>query len=213
MSSPFKSPDSPSSGVNPFADDVNPYAAPRDDGYYLPTTQGLGASPFAGLWRQGNVLVMHNQAPLPDICVKSNQPASRRLKRKLSWHHPAVYLVILIHLLLYIIIALIVRKTATIHIGLSEEWFARRRRRMLLAWSTILLSVLLSVVAAMNVDDDTIWAPLTLIGSILLCLGAMIYGLLACRMVRPQRMTDTYIWLKGVHPDFLARLEPWQWNV
>src|SRR5687768_6515011 len=165
MSSPFKSPGSPppglsTTGVNPFADDINPYAAPREE-TYVPPGHGLGASPFAGLWRQGNVLVMHKMAPLPDICVKSNQPAARRLKRNLSWHHPAVFLIILFNWLIYIIVALIIRKKATIHIALSEQWFARRHRRMLFAWGAILLSVLLFVVAVMNIDDDAIWAPLT----------------------------------------------------
>jgi hypothetical protein len=73
---------------NPFAEQVNPYAAPQAAGYQ-PNLPGVGNSPFAGLWRQGHVLVMHKAAPLPDICLLSNQPATRRLKRTMNWHHPA----------------------------------------------------------------------------------------------------------------------------
>jgi hypothetical protein len=198
-------------GGNPFAEGVNPYAAPREAGYYVPPQSGASA-PFAGLWRQGNQLVMHKLAPLPDICLKSNQPATRRLKRKLSWHHPAVYLAILAHLLIYVIVALVIRKTATIHIPLTEEWFAIRRRRMLFSWGAILLSMMLFAVSVSVIDREA-WAPLVLIVSLLLFLAAAIYGLLSCRLVWPKRMTDDYIWLKGVHQEFLDRLEPWQWNL
>ena len=196
-------------GGNPFAEEINPYAAPRETGY-MPTT---GVPGFAGLWRQGSVLVMHKMAPLPNVCLKSNQPATGRLKRSLSWHHPAIYLLILLHLFIYIVVALIVRKTATIQIALSDEWLARRRRRMLIAWGLILLSVGLFVGGLFHVDQGQVWPALLIIFSIFLFLGAAIYGLMSCRMVWPQRMTGDYIWLKGVNNSFLDRLEPWQWNL
>jgi hypothetical protein len=198
-------------GGNPFAEPVNPYAAPREAGYFAPAQPG-NLAPFAGLWRQDNLLVMHKLAPLPDICLKSNQPATRRLKRSLSWHHPAVYLVILLHLFLYIIVALIVRKTATIHIALTEEWFAIRRRRMLIAWGLVGASFLMFC-GGIAIAEQAEWAPFLIIASIPLGLGAAIFGLMGCRMVWPKRITDQYVWLKGVHPDFLNRLEAWQWNV
>jgi len=198
-------------GVNPFADEINPYAAPRHEGY-APPIKPDGMSPFAGLWRQGNVLVMHKRAPLPDICLKSNQPATQRLKRNLSWHHPAVFILVLVSLLIYVIVALIIRKTATIHIALSDQWIALRRRRMTIAWTTILLCVAMIAVGALNADS-TNWGPFAIVFGVSAFLVAAIYGLLACRMVWPQRMTDDYIWLKGAHPDFLARLEVWQWNL
>lgn len=203
-----------SAGSNPFAEQpVNPYAAPLDAGYVTPPQpQAQSTDPFAGLWRQGDVLVMHKQAPLPNICIKSNQPATHRLKRSLYWHHPAVYLAILGHLLIYIIIALIVRKSATIFIPLTEEWYRRRQRRMLFSWLAILAGVGLIVAAAAVVNQNNT-AVFGIIGGIFLMLGAAIYGLIACRLVTPKRMTDDYVWLKGVHPDFLARLEVWQWNI
>jgi hypothetical protein len=200
----------PPTGVDPFADSLNPYAAPRVEGYYPP--QMDANAPFAGLWRQGNLLVMHRNAPLPNICLKSNEAATGRLKRNLSWHHPAIYLIILLHLFIYLVVALIVRKTATIYIPLTEEWLARRRRRMLFAWAAVLASFLLFGFAVSRVDHEQ-WAPLAMILAILLALAAAIYGLVACRLVWPKRMTDQYIWLKGVHPNFLNRLEAWQWNL
>jgi len=213
MSNPFSQPfrPAPQPSSNPFADQVNPYAAPQEPQPYAPGA--IHQQPlFAGLWRQGNVLVMHKAAPLPDICLKSNGKATRRLPRSLSWHHPAIFILVVISPLIYIIVALIVRKTATIQLPLTDEWYARRRWRMLIAWSLALACIPLFILSCALVEHYDA-AGLLMAGSIFGVLGAAIYGLLACRLVTPERITDQYIWLKGVHPEFLNRLEVWQWNI
>jgi hypothetical protein len=195
-------------GANPFAEEINPYASPREVGYYPQLAIG---QPFAGLWRQGNMLVMHKLAPLPDICVKSNEPATRRLKRSLSWHHPAIFLLLLISPLIYIIVALILRNSATLYIPLTEEWFARRRRRMLFAWVAALLSACLFFGGLANLDEPSaVWV---VIFAIVVGVSASLYGALGCRLVFPHRITDQYVWVRGVHPGFLDRLEAWQWHI
>jgi hypothetical protein len=198
-------------GANPFTEQINPYAAPAVADPYAPKKNDP-ANPFAGLWREGSLLVMHKEAPLPDICLKSNEPATRRLKRSLSWHPPAYYLLVLLHILIYVVVALLVRKTATIYIPLTDDWYARRQRRMLFAWGTIFACIGLFVAGVAFIDRQP-WAPWAMIGAIVLALAITIYGLVACRMVWPKRMTDQYIWLKGVHPEYLNRLEVWQWNL
>ena len=210
MSNPFSQ--SPQPSGNPFADQVNPYAAPQQPVGYSPAAAPAYQSPFEGLWRQGNVLVMHRSAPLPEICLKSNDKATRRLPRSLSWHHPAIFILVVISPLIYIIVALILRKTATIQLPLTDAWFARRRQRMMIAWGLFLACVLLFFLGCSLIERNDA-AGLLIALSICGGLGAAIYGLIACRLVAPTRMTDQYIWLKGVHPDFLNRLEVWQWNI
>lgn len=197
--------------ANPFAEVVqNPYAAPQED--FQPRLPGNPT--FAGLWRQGNVLVMHKLAPLPEICLKSNQPATRRLTRKLQWHHPLIGLTILAGVLVYLILAMILMKRATIHIALTEEWFAIRRRRILFAWGLALTGVLLLIAGVAFIDQTNSPLPLIVIfAAIALFVTSLIYGQYATALVSPKRMTDDYIWLKGVHPDFLDRLEVWQWQI
>lgn len=155
---------------------------------------------------------MHKLAPLPDICVKSNKPATRRLKRNLSWHHPWIFLTILLHILVYLVLALALRKTATIYIALTDEWFAIRRRRIIIAWTLVLISVVLFIASIALVGENDLFALGIPLGIVLL-IGAMIYGLISARMVSAKRMTDEFIWLKGVHPEFLNRLQVWPYNI
>jgi hypothetical protein len=184
---------------------VNPYASPQIAGGYSPVPFQPG---FDGLWRMGNVLVMHKHATLPPICVKSGQPATQWLARKLIWHPPWIALTVLIAIPVYIVIALIMTKRATIVIGLTDEWAARRRTRSVIAVGALLTGVAMVVTAFVLGSQNDIWFVLLLPG-IVTGLAAAIYGQYACRLVWPQRITDQYVWLKGVHPNFLEHLPPW----
>ena len=189
----------------------NPYASPQVPIPAQLVQQAPFGAPPGGLWRKGSVLVMHRMATLPSRCIKSNQPATGWLKRNLAWHHPAVFLAILAGLLIYIILALILTKRATIHVGLTDEWFARRRNAIIVAWGLVLLSIVMFIGGIAAVDQTEL-APWLIFGSIVLFFVGALYGLLRARIVTPERIDDQYIWLKGVHPSILAELPPWPHN-
>jgi hypothetical protein len=188
----------------------NPYQAPQA---YSPPFKAGAVAESAGLWRQGPLLVMHKNAPLPPRCVKSNAPTVRTLKRSLTWHHPAVYIALLFNLLVYIILAIVLSKRATIYIGLCDEWFARRRRAMLIGWGMVLASIGMFVGGLAMIDRNDGMVALLIFGSFVVFLVGAIYGLIAARMVAPTRITDDYVWLKGVHRDFLATLPDWPYQI
>jgi hypothetical protein len=84
---------------------------------------------------------------------------------------------------------------------------------MLVAWGIVLASIGLfagGIAWADTLGDAT---PLAIIGAIVLFFGGVLYGLLACRLVTPSRITDQYVWVSGVHADFLNRLEIWPYNI
>jgi hypothetical protein len=197
----------------PSSEPVNPYAAPQIPGGYMPVLDP--AQGFPGLWRQGDLLVMHKQAPLPPICLKSGEPATRRLRRKLQWHEPWLALTILIAIPVYVIIALIMTKRATLMIGLTEEWAARRMRRMMIAVGLALGSIAMAMAGiflgnlAQGYEGWFSLLPL----AVFTLIGAALYGQYACRLVWPQRITDQYVWLKGVHPSFLDQLPVWSYGI
>ena len=165
------------------------------------------------LYRQGNLLVFQKYAPLPNICLKSNQPATRQLKRSLSWHPPAVYVGLLLGIIPFVIIALIMTKRATIYIGLSDEWFAIRKQKIARAWGISLLSIALGIgmiaLAAASPRSAGAFVCITGIVALVFFFVGLCYGNFGARMVYPARITTDFVYLKGVHPDFLARLPEW----
>ncbi len=167
----------------------------------------VGGNGSGAIYRDGKTLVIHKSAILPDICIKSNEPTTSRLKRKLSWHHPAIYLVILLNLLIYAIVAMAVRKTAELHVPLAPRFIAKRKRNMLIAWGLVLLGVVLFIAGIVVVDTPGGGGPLgglMLIAFPILLLTGSLFGIYGCRVVTPSRIDDHYVWLKGCSPEFLA---------
>ncbi len=156
------------------------------------------------LWRSGKQLVMLKGATLPERCVKCNAPApGPGLKRNLAWHQPAIYLLILLSLLIYIIVAVIVQKRAKIVVNLCEAHRAKRRFVIRLASGIFVLAVLMLIGSGIG---GILW--LTFLG-IVTFIGALLYRALGMRMVYARRIDDKYIWLGGVGREFLDTLPEW----
>lgn len=182
----------------------NPYEAPT------PATSFVVAevAHSQGVWRDGPLLVMEKTANLPDICVKTNTPTKNKLKRKMYWHHPAVYLAVLFNLIIYAILAMVLRKQAVIYIGLSDARMLRRKRAIWVAWITGLLGVASffgGVVAISGPGGNGSPLIVLVLLGLVMILASLIAGMLMSRIVRPQKIDDHYVWLRGVHPEYLAR--------
>jgi DNA-directed RNA polymerase subunit M/transcription elongation factor TFIIS len=165
--------------------------------------------PGHGVWRQGNQLVMSKDAQLPYVCIKTNRPAEAWLRRNLHWHNSWIYLLILLSIWIYIIVALIVRKRADILIPLCRERIVRRRWTIGGAWLLILSGVVLIIAGFGNAQPDNLGAVVGVAGTLVLLTGA-IAGAVLARIVTPARITQDYVWLKGVHPEYLAALPPFE---
>jgi ribosomal protein L40E len=171
-----------------------------EDGYVLPPPPQM---PGHGVWRERNKLVMSRDAELPPRCVKCNVPTHLRIKRKLSWHHPALYLIIIVALLIYLIVALILRKSATVEIGLCDEHQKKRRRDI---WITVALAVVgaLGFALAIGFED-----PTYLLLAFLALIAALIYGIAVARVVAPAKIDDRFVWLTGINKQYLNELPQW----
>jgi hypothetical protein len=172
---------------------------PQQQPYFPPPTHGMNT-----IWRNNSVLVMTKQALLPNRCIKCNAPADEKLKRKLTWHHPALYLLAIASLLIYVVVAMVVRKTATVNIGLCEDHSSARRRNIAITWALGLASVAGFVVAAM-LEDGT-FAVL----GIFLLLATAIYGIVTLRVVVPTKIDDYFVWLKGIDTNYLQQFPEWR---
>lgn len=181
---------------------TGPQGIVLEDGYVLPPPPTVGMA-GSGVWRHGSTLVMSKDALLPYRCVKCNVATDRRLKRRLTWHHPAIYILIFVALLIYLIVALIVRKTATLEIGLCEEHLAKRRRNVWISW-LLVVSGLAGLVLGVMQEDGTF-----LIAGFVLLIAAIIYAVVAVRIVAPSRIDDRFVWLRGINKDYLNELPTW----
>jgi hypothetical protein len=171
-----------------------------EDGYVLPPPPSVGTE---GVWREKTTLVMSKTAHLPARCIKCNQPTQLRLKRKLTWHHPAIYILLVVATLIYLIVAMVVRKKATVEVGLCEAHLQRRKRNVFIAWALGLLGVLCFVLA-IAANDGT---PALL--GLLLLFGALIFGIIAARVAIPVKIDDRFVWLRGINKEYLDLLPQW----
>lgn len=169
-----------------------------EDGYVLPSPPPLG-----GVWRDRSTLVMSKEASLPDHCVKCNASANGlRVKRRLSWHHPAIYLVILVAWIIYVVLALVLRKQATVYLGLCPEHYQRRRNLLIIGW--VLLAIgLVSPVVGFSSDY-----PAVGLFGILILFISIIWLVIINRIVTVKKIDDRFVWLNGINADYLAMFPP-----
>lgn len=161
--------------------------------------------PSGGAWRDGKWLVTSNGAVLPDRCVKCNAPANGvRLKRTLSWHHPALYLLFLADVFLRVFfVETLSDKYARIEIGICGRHRARRRWHIAGA-SLVYLASALALVLGMKHNSG--WL---LLAGVLLLFGSGYWVAITERIVAAKRIDDNYVWLKYVNREYLAELPSW----
>ena len=167
--------------------------------------EGAAPASAAGLvWRSHRQMILRSETPLPDRCVRCNAPANGfRLKRKLYWHSPYYYLLILISLLVYVIVALCVRKKATIQVGLCEAHRKQRGWFIAASWLAVLAGLALIII---GIAESSGWVAVC---GVLAFLWGAIFGALKVPVVSAAKMDRDLVWVKGACPGFLAELPEW----
>jgi hypothetical protein len=180
-------------------DNHNPYAPSRA------SLAGAAAVPaeVGGTWRDGAVLVLSREASLPSRCVRCNEPAEEPTKsRKVYWHNPWIYLLIVVNLLIYAVVALIVRKKAVVAPGLCSVHKRRRRIGIAIAWAVFLAGVASICMGVRNGDSAGLG------GGMLLILLSALAGVIVSRILRANRIDAKYVRLKGCGSAFLDSMPP-----
>jgi hypothetical protein len=168
---------------------------------FAPPTAALGVGRADGSsWRDGKVLVTLRDAELPPCCVKCGQPVVEMKRRSFYWHHPALYLIALCALLVYLIVAIIVRRKATVTLGLCAEHRRRRRMGIAVGWGSALAGIALAITGGSLESCGLMSAGL------LIFLGGIIAGMFMARVLYPERIDKDFARLKGCGEAFLAML-------
>lgn len=158
------------------------------------------------LWKQGTVLLVPSGLPFPDVCVKCAGPAEgRRRILELRWHEQWIYLLILVALIVYAVVATILNKKATLNLGYCARCASRRRMHLLIGWMIVLAGIG-GIVLGIALEHG---APAAIGG--LAILAGLIWVIVAAPILKPTRIDDWgNAWVKGVHPDFMAQVPEWR---
>jgi hypothetical protein len=173
--------------------------------FFQKMREGITPGGAAGtMWRKGRQLVTSLDATLPDRCVKCNAPSDgRRMKRKLSWHHPAIYLTILAGLLIYVIVAVAASKRATVFVCLCAAHRSQRTRNILIVWLLIIGGFAAFI---LGVSNDSAWIGIA--GAVAFVAG-LILAFVATRVLIAKRIDKEHAWMTGCCPEFLAEFPEW----
>jgi Double zinc ribbon len=160
--------------------------------------------PYA--YATGKTFIVPQDAVLPSRCVKcGNSPTEPWLKKTYSWHHPALYF-LMISPIIYVIVALIVRKRIELAVPLCSAHKSIRKKRLWAGAILLLTCIPLPVAFATYIGNDpaaavAVWAGLAMfvVGLVFLTYASPVKPVL----IRGQQAT-----FKGACPEFLARLRP-----
>lgn len=188
---------------------VNPYASPEASLTPPPIVRTSGDLDYEGVWRDGRKLVVRQLARLPDVCVKTNQPANgHRLMRRYSWHHPGWFATVLLGVLVYVIVSFVVRRSATVSLALCQEAINRRTRNLMIGWVIVILAIAVIALGAVFLNDESARLGLIWLGIILTVVGIVIVSR-AAAVLNVSRIANGYIWLSGANLDYLLALPEW----
>lgn len=112
----------------------------------------------------------------------------------------------LINVPVYIIAALIVRKTSRVEFPLCEEH--RRRRRALFVGWLLCLSAIPALIVGLSLLGKSL-AGLVVAAFVALFLTGLIYGVVGSQLAVPKWIDAQFVRLKNVAPAFLAELPAW----
>jgi hypothetical protein len=187
---------SPAPASPPAPSGSNPYAPPEVG---LSAPQGDGGS--SGVWRDGRFLVAAKNAALPNRCVKCNRPTNFKLKKKYYWHPPAWYLLVLLNVLIYALVALAVRKSAEVEVPLCEDHQRRRKTSMLMGALLPVVGIGACIFGGSSEGLIVIGVGTTVLG--------LVWLVIANQLLVPNRIDENIIRLKGVSSEYLSILPPY----
>jgi hypothetical protein len=140
------------------------------------------------VWRDDDLLVLRLGAQLPDRCISTNEPADGgRIRVPLVWYPDSVRWAGLGGTLPFVIVAISLRKSATIDVPVSRRWRRERRQSAVRAWTLALMGLAVFLVGRPFGGLHTVnWPLMETVGVV--------------------RMTDTHVWLSGANRRYLAAL-------
>lgn len=168
-------------------DDENPYRSPAagDEVAADPPRERVTIRP--GIFRDGDLLVFTRNAVLPDICLRTDGLDVVRCTEMVYWK-PSMFQT----------------RYAAVILPLASHLVARRRMHQMISKLLFASASALGLASLFRlIQDPMILGPP--IAMLMIVIAWLWEVFLAPPLVDAARITDQYIWLRGVHPDYLSR--------
>jgi hypothetical protein len=169
---------------------------------------GFPAPSVSPVVRQGNKLIIPAPAPrqpaiLPPPCIKCGAPADGKpVERVFYWHNPALYLVLLAGLVVYAIVALIVRKSIRVRIPLCAH-HAKRRSTGITIGLVLMVAGIADIFILNRFDVDG--GIIALVTFVLILTGIIVMAVVAST-IRPRFIDQFRGEFIGFSPAYLQNI-------
>ena len=211
MTQPFSEPNSPRHSQQPPPLQPPPlqslqYEAPQTLSYASPRMPG-----GYGVWRQGDRVVATRESDLGDACVKCGAAADGwRWNKTVYWHEPWLFVLIFFPgLLIYLIVALALRKSAKVSAGLCPAHRARRNRGLMIATALTILGaggIVGGIVVSAESRRGGEWGVLGVLAGFALLIAAVVVANTMARVLTPKKIDAHYAWYGGAGEGYLRSL-------
>lgn len=157
------------------------------------------------VFRRENAFFVPRDTKLPPICIRCGETSTESVSRLFSWHKPGFYWLILLGVLVYVIAAVFVRKSAKIGVPLCAVHFGKRKRLRNTAALVLILSPVVGIQSGAYLTDPvSIWG---IVLALLMGLAGIIPFLTSTwSMLRPRYIDEEWAKFEGASESFLAHL-------
>jgi hypothetical protein len=167
-----------------------------------PAVPAMPTAPY----RKGNRLVVPKGAALPSYCVKCGQPViGEPFKKTFFWHNPWLFLLVLVNILVYAIVAMILRKRFDLAVPLCPEHLQSRKNLLIATWVLGLGFIPGGILVGALISDTDTAVALGFLTAFLLLIAAFVTGGMSA-VLRPREITDFSATFSGACEQFLAML-------
>lgn len=147
-----------------------------------------------------NILFVPFDNDLPPCCIKCGKEVTGNIKtRKMWWHHSGWYLLILINILIYALVAVAVRKKTSLSVGLCEE-HARSRKKKIFGWLALSIVTFMLPIFSLSWEGD--YEAMRVILFVISVISLMAAAL-SSSLIRLIRIDKSGAYIKGLPEAYL----------
>jgi hypothetical protein len=160
-------------------------------------------APNTAAVRRGKELHIPRFSALPPLCVNCGAAAQVPWRKKFYWHTQWIFLLVLLNIVVYLIVALIVRKQMELNVPLCDKHHAERKRYNLLGALFTLGALPVGIFIGTAFNDAEGFAWLTGFG---MFVAGVVFLILAGKYLRPKKIDDQGGIFTGASEAFLTQL-------